>query len=465
MNESVQSAVTVVAVASVLVVLVCATLWLFSRLAVAQLAPIAMILLGFCVDMFFPVKQPYLQMGLQIYPNDVISLLLLMAATLSFALRPVPVYEPAYLSWLGFGLVIIGSFLVGLQEHGRYAGTEVRPFIFLWAAGLYCAAVQFSEADFKRMASWCVWMAYAVIAIAIYYWVAVRTGFVDRQEVFEEPDTQLFRPVKAGAALFMASVGLVQTLAWLRRSGTRWAGLHAAVALAFVVIIQHRSVWVPTAIGLATVFWLERRRLPERFGILLTFGLVVTLGLAMAAAFGALDDLGWRIQESAEEMGRADGTFAARVDGWIRLTESWLAASPAVWLFGFPFGQGFTRMHYGQLVSWDPHNFYLHLVLRVGIVGAILFLLPTFGVIVHGLSARCTSESEYLRIRGLAVVLLVTMIYCTVYQSNAMAGAATGIAIAEFIRRRQQQQLKNPLRPEGRERSAARTPPTWYFDR
>jgi O-antigen ligase len=115
--------------------------------------------------------------------------------------------------------------------------------------------------------------------------------------------------------------------------------------------------------------------------------------------------------------------------------DGWLSASPSVWLFGFPFGKGYARMHFGVMVDFAPHNFYVDLLLRVGIVGMLLWILPTVMVIVHSLRARCESEAEYLWTRGLAVMLLAVMVYCIVYPSNYLAGAATGIGISEMIRR------------------------------
>ncbi|MFO1295709.1 MAG: O-antigen ligase family protein [Rubrivivax sp.] len=419
-----------------LVAAIGAAIWLFLRVSSAKLAPIALLLVGFCLELYFAVEQPYLSLGLQIYPNDVITIFVLGMTMAAFVARPVPLFDTVYLLWLGFGLVMLASFFLGAYEHGRYAGTEARPFFYVWSAGLYCATVGFSESELRRMATWCIRTAYAVFGIALYYWVAVAVGFVNRQQVFKEPDSLIFRPVGAGAALFVAMVGLVQTMAWLRGTGSRFAGLRAAAMLAFVIVIGHRTVWIAAAIGLACVFFLERRQLPKRFGLLLAFGLALTVGLAVGVALGSLDDLGRRLQESFDTMAQADGTFAARVDGWVRLMDEWLESSPAVWLFGFPFGAGFTRMHFGRLVSWDPHNFYLHLLLRTGIVGALLFVLSSFWAIGHGLRAKCDSEVEYLATRGLAVVLLTTLVVLIAYRTHALAGAGTGVALSEMIRRR-----------------------------
>ncbi|MBK9135684.1 MAG: O-antigen ligase family protein [Betaproteobacteria bacterium] len=436
MDPSAQDIALTVVGSAILVVAAALAVWLLGRLGTARLAPIALMLIGFVIEIFHFDKQPYVQIGLQIYPNDLISLTVMMAALLGFLVRPVPLYHPPFLLWLGLGVTIIASFVLGLMEFGKYAGTEVRPFFYVWVAALYCASLNFTAEDFRRMARWCVWTAYAVIAVAVYYYIAVQAGIVNKLEFFEQSEADVFRPVAAHGAIFVGSVAVVQTMAWLRGSGTRWSGWHAVACLAFVLVIQHRSAWIAIGIALLGVMILERQRLPRRFGLLLGFLLAATLGVAIAAAFGVFDELGRRLVQSVETIDDRQGTFAARFDGWLRLMDNWIEAPASVWLFGFPFGKGYTRMHFGQYVDFSPHNFYIDLLLRVGIVGTLLWLLPTMLVVGHGLRARVESEAEYLWTRGIAVLLLSVLIYCIVYPSNYLISAATGIAMSEMIRRR-----------------------------
>lgn len=416
--------------------------WLFIKSTAAKLAPVALLLIGFCLEIYF-FKQPSMQLGLQIYPNDVVSVFVLSAAIVGFAYRPLPINDAPFLVWLAFGVCIAASFVIGLNEFGRYAGTEVRPFFYIWAAGVYCTVTDFSESELARMGRWCLWTCYVLMAIALYLWVAVEVGFVNRQEYFEEDANTVLRPVAAHAVLFVACVGLIQTTLWLRRTGTRLAGLHAAVFMAFTIVLQHRSVWVATAIGLAAVFVLERRHLPRRFALLFGFTLSMILVIAVVGATGALDDLARRLLESTLSMDDTGGTFYARVDGWIRLWESWLAASPYTLLFGFPFGTGYTRLYNGVVIEFAPHNFYLDLLLRVGIVGTLLFLLATTLAVVHGLFAKVSSEFDYVLTRGLGVSLLVALVYCWAYPSNYLVAGATGIMLAHLIKARRNRHLRS----------------------
>ncbi len=422
--------------AALLVASIGGLVWLFINATVKKVAPVALLLAGFCLEVYF-FKQPYVQVGLQIYPNDVVSVIVLLAAIVGFTYRPLPVYSGAFQLWLAFGAAIIMSFVVGLNEYGRNAGTEVRPFFYMWVAGLYCCVADFDEADLRRIARWCMWAAYALIAIAIYYWIAVRLGFVNRQELFEEPDTAVFRPVGSHGTFFVAAIALFHVMAWLRGTGTRLSGLHAVLFIGFVVVMQHRSVWIAAAVGLLWVLMLERRHLPRRFGLLLAFVLSIIFFGAIAAAFGTFDDLARQLTASTLSMTDSGGTFAARFDGWVRLLDAWTDATTMTLVFGFPFGHGYTRLYNGVVIDFAPHNYFIDLMLRVGVVGAILFVLPTLMATVHGLRTKTNSEFDYLLSRGLGVGLLAAFVYFIAYPSYYIIGGATGVALAHLIRRRQ----------------------------
>lgn len=435
---------------TVVAIIVCAVVarfaWRLFKSADSTTIPVACLLIGFCLESIF-VKQPYIQVGLQIYPNDLISLFVLLSLAIGFIYRPLPITEGPFVLWLAFGGTIILSLIVGLDEYGRYAGTEVRPFFYLWVAGLYCSATDFRESDLRRIGRWCTWSAYAFIAIAIYFWVGIESGFINRKEVFDYAGGgTVFRPVGSHAAFFVAAVALVQTMAWLRGTGTRFSGWHAVAFIAFVTILQHRSVWIAAVIGLSCVFFLERRHLQKRLPMLLAFALISSLVISLAAGVGYFDELTRRMLQSTLSMTDHQGTFAARVDGWERLIETWVESSMQTIVFGFPFGRGYTRMYYGQLIEFAPHNFYLDLVLRVGLVGLVLFLSATGIAILHALRADYTSEFEYLLMRGLGVGLLASLVYYIAYPSYYILGAATGVALAQVIRHRRIRDISRQTR-------------------
>lgn len=397
--------------------------------------PVACLLIGFCLEIFF-IKQPYIQLNFQIYPNDLIYSLVFLSVIVGFIYRPLPITEAPFVLWLAFGGTIFSSLILGLSEYGKYAGTEFRPFFYLWAAGLYCCAADFSESDLLRIGRWCLLTAYTLIGIAICFWVGVESGLIDRMMFGEIGGGGAFRPVGSHAAFFVAAIALIQTMAWLRGTGTRQSGWHAATFFLFVTVIQHRSVWIAALIGLLCVMFLERRDVPKRLPLLIGFLTVISLLASLAFGLGYLDELLRTMTRSALSMTDRQGTFAARVDGWDRLVDSWMESSTQSIMFGFPFGRGYARLYNGQFIEFAPHNFYVDLMLRVGVVGLLLFLLTTCLAIWHSFRAQYFSEFEYLLTRGIGVGLIASLFYYIAYPSYHILGAATGVALAQIIRQR-----------------------------
>ena len=450
-----------------LVVGVAAVIWFLLNTTTRKTLPVAAVLVGLCLEVFF-FKQPSVQVGLQLYPNDAISVFTLLACLVTFVRRPLPVSEVPFLLWLGFGFTIMLSFAIGLQQFGRYAGTEVRPFFYLWVTGLYASIAEFDEKDLKRIARWCVLAGYALIGIAVYFYVAVGIGYIDRMVYFGDEEGSVFRPIGAAGAYYAGALALFQTLAWLRRSGTRFSGLHALVFLAFVVILQHRSVWIAVGAGLLVLLFVERQHVRHRFGLLLGALLAVSMGIAIAASFGVFDELSRNLLQSVSTMDDQHGTFAGRVDGWERLTDEWSGASVWVQLFGYPFGRGYTRYYYGQLIEFAPHNLLLDLVLRVGVIGTLFFLVPALAVIVHGLRAPTRGEVDHIVTRGLGVLMFSSMVYGVAYPTNYLLTMALGVGMAEMMRRsRARADLLRPqaLRPSEPGHGIGGEPTPWHAGR
>jgi hypothetical protein len=312
----------------------------------------------------------------------------------------------------------------------------VRQFFYLWAAGLLGVTAGFTEQELRKIGRWCTIAAYAFVVIAAYFLVGVETGFINRAEVFDVAGGgRVFRPIGSHYTFFVGAVGLAHTMAWLRTTGKTRSGWHAAIMLLFVTVMQHRSVWIAVAFGLLCVAWLERHYLLRRLPLLLGFVLVFGSAAALATWLDYLDPLLDRLVDSTMSMTDSGGTFAARIDGWERLLEDW-SESIRTMLVGLPFGYGYSRLYRGQLIEFVAHNYYIDLALRIGIVGVILFLVPTVIAVIGCLRAKTDSEFEYMLMRGLAVALLAAFVYYVAYPSFYLLGGATGIALAQLIRRR-----------------------------
>ena len=133
-----------------------------------------------------------------------------------------------------------------------------------------------------------------------------------------------------------------------------------------LLLLQHRTVWVVTLLGL---LWLFRgqTRLLRRF-VIAGAALTVLGGILLATAFR--DDF---VMESLQDSATNPDTFIWRVGGWYQLIFL-RNANLFHFLLGDPFGTGFSRVIGGFRVDVNPHNFYVGIYLRFGLLGLLVLI-------------------------------------------------------------------------------------------
>jgi hypothetical protein len=167
------------------------------------------------------------------------------------------------------------------------------------------------------------------------------------------------RPVDAAAALVVAQASVMLLCAPLRVRGAR---LLAVPLLAVVVLLQHRSAWLAAMVMIPG--WLLFR---PGSAARKAAGMGVAAVLATFAVFAALFLPDSPVTRDLASSATNEDTMQWRMDSWHLL----IARLHGIhdWLFGMPFGSGFERLLYGSVVESQPHNFYVHLLLRVGLTG------------------------------------------------------------------------------------------------
>lgn len=72
---------------------------------------------------------------------------------------------------------------------------------------------------------------------------------------------------------------------------------------------------------------------------------------------------------------QSSGTYVGRVDSWSSLLTAAFDRGYGSAIFGEPFGFGTSRIDSrGIMISYAPHNWYVSVFLRLGLVGLVLFL-------------------------------------------------------------------------------------------
>lgn len=384
--------------------------------------------LAFVLETIF-VAAPALPLGINVSTNDLAFLLLMAALAFRLAFIALPQWSVAWRSWLLLGMVLVYSLLIGLVQFGSSAGVEARGNAYFWMAGLYFASFTYSTDVLSRLWRVLRWTAWLIAAVVVYRWVGLKFGFVSAHVVELAGASSEFRAVGSHQALFLALIGVAHLGHWLRHDG--WKSLLAASAmLSLAVVLQHRSVWVATLVALAVIAWHLRATLAAKALPLLG------LGLALISTAGALFILspGNRLAEtmtrSVTAVAEARGTHTDRIEGWRELLAGHAAASPREWLLGKPFGTGYKRHVLGRVVEYSPHNFYVQILLRLGVIGLVALLWTHFHLRRQLLNERQRSDSPSLLGIVLLATLAASLAYYIPYQGFYFHGALYGFLIA-----------------------------------
>jgi hypothetical protein len=352
-------------------------------------------------------------------PNDLVVIVLLTAAVarLLRARRVAPVH------WLivAFLILIIWSIARGAGPFGFPAAVaEGRKYLQFISALLYFSTVEFRRELLDRFGK--LWLIFAIVlcAVTVARWVGnaagVTSGFF--------AGYSSVRVIPAAMTLVLAQAAIV-AFPLLSQRDRPFARLLTPTLLAFVLLLQHRTVWIATAGGVFYLLWRERTLAKRAFAVL-----AVALGIIGALSFTVFDDEQGEIREQLSSSAQSTGTLEWRYDGWIALLEDSGPRNTEDLLAGLPFGTGWTRvLSPGRVVDVSPHNFYLETFLRTGALGVALLLA------VYVLSLRATNRSDRRQIsRGLLspsflhVVVAMQLVFYITYSPDFAQAMLLGLA-------------------------------------
>lgn len=327
-----------------------------------------------------------LDLGVRLYPADILTACALCVATARLPRRDL---------WTRSGLlpalVLVAlagwSTLRGVAAFGvEAAGNDAR--VYFWhflAFALYVATLPLNAPLNRVIPRASLASAAAYVLLSLLGWLGrglhSLTTHVAVDGVTVDP-----RPVPAGAALVIAQGAMLllcrpahgRSGPASSAPGTRKAARRGVLAvpaafllLVLVALLQHRTVWVG-AVAMALGWWMLR---PARAGQRMTSaiaGAVVLTFAALLYSIGTFGSIGASLTDSFNETQGTRSSFVWRVLGWQELLNA--ARTTMQWLLGSPFGSGYARSIEGGLVTVSPHDYYLHLVLRLGLVGLVALL-------------------------------------------------------------------------------------------
>ena len=306
------------------------------------------------------------------------------------------------------------SFIRGLVGYDvQDAGVEFRRYLGFLVVALYLFSFRPDPDRRRAVMRWWVIAGAVLCGLALFRWaVAILEGEPGRLRVLGARET-----------LVMAQAMLIALHLFLVREPRPWLRWAAVAFLPFVVLLQHRTIWIALAVAIVVLAAREGRLRAPLAG-LLAFGTI-------AVALGALLIYGEQSTAVLGESATTGSTFTWRLLGWqalldLHLQDPWQA------IFGAPFGAGFERdlTELGYSTEVSPHNFYITIFLRGGPIA-----LACFGVVyVYSLlrtdRAAKTVPEDALGYRTAFVLLLSQLVFFLSYEPHAEQGVILGISLA-----------------------------------
>jgi O-antigen ligase len=356
--------------------------------------------------------------GANVFPNDVVCGALLVSATLRFSRLRGTMARYRWIPIL-FVVILIASLSRGLFSYELGAAVnEFRLFFWVIAVLVWAATVDWSapraRLAFEGISLWLGWTLSLVAALHIaQYGLGGADAFVNPATGIE----QTSRPLVAGQALVLALCAIVG-LGSSRRTNHVAARVGPFVFIAIVLISQHRTVWAAIAVGLVALF-VDRGVSRSRVRALGFMGLVLVIGATATGVTSAL------VSELSASLA-SRGTYDGRVTSWIALLRQFSEQGALSISFGQPMGFGYGRFEgAGRFVTFAPHNWYLTVLLRMGIAGLVL--------LVASLVALCVTAARRAAGPQLAIVL-TTGVFGWAYSWPWYAMPFLGFAIAALLR-------------------------------
>lgn len=335
-------------------------------------------------------------------------------------------YNPGLLWLYLFGLCIISSFILGIFTLNIFeTGVEFRPFFYFLVGTLYFTAFRINKDEWKMI--YTIWVSFSTVLflVASIRWVLLRFGIL-LGDLSTGVDG-IIRVLNAGQALFLAQAFILIFSNNLKRSNpSKMFYLLSMCFFSMVVLLQHRSVWVATFVGIIILLLLERNL---RTKILLSLGYGTIIGgLLVILLYGKnISSVLLSISASAVDPFSGQNTTTWRIESWQILLSQ--VSGIKEYLFGTPMGTGYWRVLDNVEIGYAPHNFYVQVFLRTGLFG-ILFMFRLYQVIQKSLLVDKESyDNSPITRNTFFILIIMQLIYYIPYSPSYEQSIVLGLAL------------------------------------
>lgn len=411
-------------------VLAVSLIWLVHIAATRPEMGMLAALLAFLLESLF-VEAPSINLILRLSSTDIVFMMLLIGSIYRILLVSTIGVSGALICVLGLATIVAIQLSFGLIKIGTKAGVEVRESAYFIAAMIYISSFDRNSINYIslwRYARFCAWV---LVAIILYRWIGVKYGFVSEALVQVIGASSEYRVVGANSALYLAIISLGYLGEWT--NGASRSRLLHSITLGFVVLVlQHRSVWIFYVLGGIAIIYGGREKLSRHGFVVASSAVVFGSLLIVVLILNRESRVVETLLHSLESMTDSKGTHVDRYLGWYELLGLYVSGGPRVWLAGFPYGSGYERWVMGVLRDYAPHNFYVALLIRTGLVGVFAFLLLHFKVQGYVNLARRSGAMTKYYCNTISAILFMSLIYYLPYQASYIHGIVYGLIISYF---------------------------------
>lgn len=270
--------------------------------------------------------------------------------------------------FLLFSSIVMVSILRGVATFGvQQAVNEARYVVYFLACIAWFAASQ-ATSTYVALLAWrrfTIFGSMALLGLQSFN-IALHGLGSASEEIALDSDTvhnsRSLMPIQSMFLLLTLTL-LITTQAPSTSRSNVWLKFFPWILVVGIVAAQQRSVWMATIASFVIFLFHKKARtfaLSFLVASLFSLGVFIELGTFFAPIARSLQD----------SVGNSS-TFFAREGSWIQYLGNFSTSSALDQWFGKPFGSGWGR--YDGLnhiwVDWNPHNWYIFVLLRTGLLG------------------------------------------------------------------------------------------------
>ncbi len=374
----------------------------------------------------FQIGTDGLDIGFNLYVGDALSIVVLGTGFLALKRSGAKFPRDAVPCLAILALVALsvsrGVSLYGLKAAGNSARSM---FSFVTPAVAIMLLQPIVRLDAGRVARWIVWAGLFLSAVALLRWGGVLPVPVDLAEDTREVTRVLGSDY--GCLIGLAFIAAVYLALAARRSMWWWVGAGMLGGITFA--LQHRSVWVATAAGIAWLAFRTARQFRARWlalGAMATVGLCVIILAAPRVSQSTREIATTDVQEAESE----NSTLAWRVAGYAEASTRLVSGGPVDMLIGPPAGWA-ANLFVASAASTFIHSRYVGTLAYYGVLGLTVLLL-WFGMLAKrvGWPSNAPLGSPacvYVQGTFVQALLIAELVYIVAYTGGILQGAVLGM--------------------------------------